>query len=212
MCVHEFSCSCIDETVRVLFVNMSTWFVGLYDELVELVTDDDLAIWTQGDVISTEIVGNGEPFVYLNWHGQRSKDSFQKKLKELDDLLCASSLYIALDAIYKYIDAAVKLLKALGATPQSFPLVVLNAVPQRVTPKQPAARSSRVPLGLPEMRKSSLCTSLRSRTLWSLQVINSHIPGRLFLYLIAWMSRKQIEQLGYFVNADCIGRVKDGAN
>ena len=26
------------------------------------------------------------------------------------------------------------------------------------------------------------------------------------------MSLKQIKQLGYFVNADCIGRVKDGAN
>lgn len=26
------------------------------------------------------------------------------------------------------------------------------------------------------------------------------------------VSRKQVKQLGYYVNADCIGQVKDGAN
>ncbi|XP_041456018.1 uncharacterized protein LOC121408572 [Lytechinus variegatus] len=155
VCVHGFSCSCIDGVVRgtlckhVHLVCRSL----LSSEEAEPAIDDDPEACTgpQGDVLISEIVRNRE----RSPRGQHSKDSVIRKLKELDDLLGASTACIALDAVYKHINAAVQALKAAGSPSQSFSPVVVN-VPQRVTPQRPqfkstkkARSSSRVSLSKP---------------------------------------------------------------
>lgn len=112
MCVHGVYALVLMKLSGVLFANM--YIVRSNDKVVELVTDD-LAIEPQGDILITVRSLEREKPLYLDMGNVHSKDSVQKKLKELDGLLGTSSFCIALDAIYKYIDAAVQLLKASGA-------------------------------------------------------------------------------------------------